>query len=310
MFPIRKVVFSSILRLSIGIMFLACLFMTVVQENDVLDIFFDMVALEFVESIDDVIFELCRRGFFSRSLKVAANQNNVIQCSSSLGARRIRKWSTRFIRAIYFSTAIVMLCGLSIITVRQSKGAYGCRSLLIDLGDGVWENAWVELDKKCSVDADCNNTNQLCYGDEDEDNRCYEKRLLIYSHFNGYYNQDGIWEGRPSYAEMNKESGDPFKSTIPAELKYCGDIESWVLSHPKIRTSLNANEKNECNWLLRSDQTEEFDLVEVSTKENWFMWKGQIKKNYKIGVSCAEVSNLSEVMISLRQANNHLTLPL
>ena len=186
----------GILRLSIGIMFLACLFMTVVQEDNVLDIFFDMIALEFVESIDDVIFELCRRGFFSRRLKVAANQKNVIQCSSSLGARRIRRWSKRFIRAMYFSIAIAMLCGLSVITFKQSKGTYGCRSLMIDLRDGVWENALVELDKTCFVDADCNNTNHRCYsGDEDEDGRCYEKRLLIYSHFNGYYNQDGLWGG-------------------------------------------------------------------------------------------------------------------
>lgn len=303
MFPRSKVVFSSILRISIGVLFLACLFMTVVQEDNVLEIFFDMIALEFIESIDDVIFELCRRGFFSRRLKVAANQKNVIQCSKSLGARRIRKLSKRLVRAMYFSTAIVMLCGLSIITVKQSKGAYGCRSLLIDFGDGVWENAWVELDKKCSVDSDCNNTNQKCYGgDEDEDGRCYEKRLLIYSHFNGYYKQEGLREGRPRYVEMNKESGDLFKSTIPAELTYCEDIESWVITHPKIRTSLDANEKNECNWLLRSDETEKFDLVELTKTENWFLWKGQIEKDYKIDVSCAEVSNnFSEVMVSLRQ---------
>ncbi len=267
--------------------------MTVVQEDNVLDIFFDMIALEFVETIDDVIFELCRRGFFSRRLKVAANQKNVIQCSSSLGARRIRRCSKRFIRAMYFSIAIAMLCGLSVITFKQSKGTYGCRSLMIDLRDGVWENAWVELDKTCFVDADCNNTNHQCYsGDEDEDGRCYEKRLLIYSHFNGYYNQDGLLGGRPRYKEMNKESGDPFKSTTPAELKYCEDIKSWVLSHPKIRTSLNANEKNECNWLLRSDETEKFDLVELSRTENWYLWKGKIKKGYKIGVSCAEVSTM------------------
>ncbi len=276
--------------------------MTVVQEDNVLDIFFDMIALEFVESIDDVIFELCRRGFFSRRLKVAANQENVIQCSKSQGARRIRKWSKRIIRVMYFSTAIVMLCGLSVITVEQSNGAYGCRSLLIDLGDGVWEGAWVKLEKKCFVDADCNYTNQKCYGeDEDEYSSCYEKRLLIYSHFNGYYNQEGHWNGRPRYVEMNKESGDPFESTIPAELKYCEDIESWVITHSKIRTSLDENEKNECNWLLRSDETEEFDLVELSKTEHWFLWKGQVKKDYKIGVSCAEVSIFSDVIVSLRQ---------
>lgn len=33
-----------------------------VQEDTVLDIFFDILALEFVENIDDVIFGLSKRG--------------------------------------------------------------------------------------------------------------------------------------------------------------------------------------------------------------------------------------------------------
>eukprot|EP00986_Skeletonema_menzelii_P019098 scaffold27063_cov200-Skeletonema_menzelii.AAC.2 len=261
------------------------------KESNVLDIFFDMIALEFVETIDDVIFELCKRGFFSRRLKVVANQEYVIQCSSSRDARRVRKWSKRFIRAMYFSTAIILLSGLSIITERQFEGAFGCRSLIIDFGDGVWEDAWVMLDQKCSVDADCNNANHRCYSG---DGFCYENRLLIYSHFNGYYNQEGNAGERPRYVERNKEKGDPFKSTIPAELWYCEDIESWVLSHPKIRPSLDADEINECNWLLRSGETEEFDLVELSTAEQWFLWKGQIQKDYHFQVSCAECANDAE----------------
>jgi hypothetical protein len=289
-FPRNKIFFSSILRISIGAMFLTCLFFVVIQESNVLDIFFDMVALEFVESIDDVIFNLCRRGFFSRRMKVAANQENVLHCSSSHGARRIRKWSKRFIRGMYFLTAIVLLSCLTYITIEQTRGAYGCRSLLVNLGDGLWENAWVQLDKQCSVDADCNNSNQRCYREKKEA-FCYENRLLIYSHFNGYYNHVGMKGERPSYEEMNKESGDPFKTTEPAEIMYCREIESWVFRHPKIRSSLDIGEEHECNWLLRSDETDDFDLVELSTTENWFLWKGEIKQDYKIKVRCAEVSN-------------------
>jgi len=289
-FPLSKVFFSSILRISIGAMFLTCLFFVVVQADNVIDIFFDILALEFVESIDDVIYELCRRGFFSRRLKVAANRENVLKCSSSHTARRIRRWSQRFIRAFYFSCAIAMLAGLSYITYQQTKGTHGCRSLKMKFGDGVWENAWVELDKQCSVDADCNNTNQKCYISEDGDGLCYENRLLIYSHFNGNYNQYDTVGQRPRYYETNKdESGDFFKSTIPAELKYCQDIESWVLTHPNIRTSLNPGKANKCNWLVRSERTEEFDLEELPRK-NWIMWHGQMEKDYDISVSCAEVS--------------------
>jgi hypothetical protein len=302
-FPRRKVFFSSILRISIGAMFLTCLFFVVVQADNVLDIFFDMIALEFVESIDDVIYELCRRGFFSRRLKVAANRENVLKCSSSHNARRIRRLSQRFIRAFYFSCAIAMLVGLSYITHQQTKGTYGCRSLKMKFGDGVWEDAWVKLDKQCSVDADCNNTDQRCYSG---DGLCYEKRLLVYSHFNGNYNQNGTFGQRPRYVEMNKESGDFFKSTIPAELKYCQEIKSWVLTHKNIRTSLNPDDDNKCNWLVRSERTEEFDLEELP-KKTWIMWYGQMEKDYDISVSCAEVSSLRHEVIAATSYNINLT---
>jgi hypothetical protein len=43
-YDMRKIVLSSILRLTIGYLFLLCLFLTVIQESDVLDIFFDVLG--------------------------------------------------------------------------------------------------------------------------------------------------------------------------------------------------------------------------------------------------------------------------
>jgi hypothetical protein len=43
-------------------MFLLTLFVAVAQASSVLEMFFDVLALEFVENIDDVIFELSKRG--------------------------------------------------------------------------------------------------------------------------------------------------------------------------------------------------------------------------------------------------------
>lgn len=233
-------------------------------------LFISTTALEFVESIDDVVFQLCRRGFFSRHLKVAANTDNVIQCDSSASARRLRKWSNRVIRIVYSSIMIGMCFGLSYITTQQPTGEYGCTSIVVQFGDEVWEDAWVALEDTCSVDSDCSNENQKCFQE-----KCYEKRLLIFSHFNGLYTFDGIVSQRPLYIERNKEKGDKYKNTIPAEIKYCEDIESWVFSHPNIRTSLDSDDSNECQWLLRSDQTEDFDLVELSIGF-WRLWDGKI----------------------------------
>lgn len=60
-FKMRKVIFSSILRMVVGYLFLTCLFLTVIQENDVLNIFFDVLALEFVEKLDDILHSLLKR---------------------------------------------------------------------------------------------------------------------------------------------------------------------------------------------------------------------------------------------------------
>ena len=49
--------------------------------------------------------------------------------------------------------------------------------------------------------------------------------------------------GKPRYVERNKEDGAPFRSTIPAEIIYCQDAESWVLRHEKIRTDINTDDK-------------------------------------------------------------------
>ncbi len=61
-FSMKRILLSSFLRLAVGYLFLSCLFLVVVQESTVLGIFFDVLALEFVENIDDVLFALFKRG--------------------------------------------------------------------------------------------------------------------------------------------------------------------------------------------------------------------------------------------------------
>jgi hypothetical protein len=62
----------------------------------------------------------------------------------------------------------------------------------VDFGDAAWEEARIKND----------NT----------------ERLLIYSHFNGIYEEEGHYNNRPRYVERNKEKGVPFKRIVPAEI--------------------------------------------------------------------------------------------
>ena len=50
--PVQKrVIISSIFRLIVGYLFLSSLFINIAQNSDVIEIFYDVLALEFVENI-------------------------------------------------------------------------------------------------------------------------------------------------------------------------------------------------------------------------------------------------------------------
>jgi len=233
-----KIVFSSILRISVGYLFFSCLFFTVIQASEVLQIFFDVLALQFVENIDDVVFALCKRGFFGRKLRTASNKEHSFD-PPGRNTHRFSLWMTRFIRLVYCVNAALMLIGISILMFKQDSGEYRCKSKSIAFGDEVWEKAWVKLGP-CNADSDCSDDRQQC-----KESYCYEQRLLVYSHFNGIYEEStrDKHHGRPRYVERNKEDGSPFLETIPAEIIYCKDLEAWVFRHQNIRTSLDELEE-------------------------------------------------------------------
>lgn len=250
-----------------GYLFLLCMFLTVMQESTVLDIFFDILALEFIESIDDVIYELSKRGFLGRKLRVAANNEHHIECSAQ--SHGSRKWTKRFIRFIYLFNVALGIGALAYFSHQQQQGAYRCNSVTVSFGDAIWEDAYI-------VNGDGTT----------------EKRLLLLSHFNGVYVETKPDINRkPRYVERNKEDGDEFAKTIPAEIVYCEDIEAWVFRHPNILTSDTSDEvddENECSWLLRSPSTETFDLTELAEEEEWFVWQGLVESDYRISIECNE----------------------
>ena len=64
----------------------------------------------------------------------------------------------------------------------------------------------------------------------------FNTQTLVFSYFNGVYEQRGTHENRPRYVEMNKFDRKEFYpgAVIPAEIKYDSDSEAWVFSHSKI----------------------------------------------------------------------------
>lgn len=69
-----KFVIYMVFRIVMGYLFLLDLFIVTVQATDVLEIFFNILALEFVKKIDDVTFLLAKISVFVHRLKQATTQ--------------------------------------------------------------------------------------------------------------------------------------------------------------------------------------------------------------------------------------------
>jgi hypothetical protein len=107
----RKILLSSLLRLCMGYMFLLTLFVAVVQSDNVLDLFFNVLALEFVENIDTVIFALSRRGFFGRTLRKVANKPRFIVTGRE--TYLLRRYTKRLIKITYaINISIRYVCAI------------------------------------------------------------------------------------------------------------------------------------------------------------------------------------------------------
>ena len=84
--------------------------------------------------------------------------------------------------------------------------------------------------------------------------------------------------------EQNKFDGTSFDTAspdtenmsvkIPAKIQYCKSIRAWVFLHEYIRKS--TRDDSECPWLLRSEETEVYDIEEVQGP--WQVWAGVIRK--------------------------------
>jgi hypothetical protein len=230
----RRIIIVSLLRIFVGYLFLLTLFINVAQNDDVVEIFYDLLALEFVEHIENMAYALGKRGFFGKTVMLSTRK-----CRHRIGVSgrgvASREWPYRVARCVYFVNAALIMIGMAIITRDESRGLYRCKSLSFNIGEDIWDEA-----------------NIL----KDESSHMTEPRLLVYTYFAGDYAENGTHDGYPKYTEQNKlDDSTGFVNTVGAEFVYCKELRAWVFRHPQIKTSINARKENECSWLLRSPTT-------------------------------------------------------
>ena len=258
----KFVVWSSV-RVVMGYLFLSNLFIFVCRATSVIDIFFDVLALQSLQQIDDVAFRLARLSVFGRHLKQASLWGCFRREVEKLPLSERRGKMTQFVSALYLVNFCTMMAGMAIISRRQSSGCYTCASITVRFSDEIWENAFVLNSTTGRVD----------------NGRFY----LIYSYFNGKYVVNGTHDGRSVYTEQNKFDDRPYEVKIGATTSYCKEEQAWMFMHERIRKDANTLDST-CPWLLRSPETFSFDLLEVSG--DWSIWTGVISDGASFRTTC------------------------
>ncbi|KAL7545120.1 hypothetical protein ACHAWF_013504, partial [Thalassiosira exigua] len=208
----RRFIFCAVLRIVMGYLFLFNLFIVVVQAKDVINIFFDAMALQFLEQIDDIAFNLAKKDVFGKRLKRAATRKCFRTEFAKMPFARRKKMSI-FVQVMYCVNLCAMIGTLCLISFKQVKGDYNCDSITVTFDDHTWQNALV-----------VNDTESI------------ERRTLVYSYFNGVYRRIGTSDGRPRYTEQNKFDDSKYNDKIGATIRYCQSERACELSQMPIRT--------------------------------------------------------------------------
>lgn len=145
------------------------------------------------QKIDDTAFALAKKGFLGQKLLIATakkhtieiplgtNRESVVLSRDLFGDQKsvhrdiLRSGSmisssrsNNIARTLYYLNGLILLSGLTYLSVNQSRGYYRCRRIDVSFAEQSWEKAKI-----------INNE---------------ETRLLIYPYFNGAYHQDGSGE--------------------------------------------------------------------------------------------------------------------
>lgn len=254
-----KFIFCAVLRFIMGYLFYLNMFTVVVQATAVIDIFFDVLALQFLQQLDDIAFNLAKMDVFGKRIKRASTRKCFRAEFEKLPFGRRKKMSV-FVKVMYIINLIGLMTGMAMVTIKQMNGYYHCQSITVQFDDRIWEKAYVMTD-----------TGGV------------EQWALFYSYFNGVYVKNGTHHGRPVYTEQNKFDDTEFKVKTGAIIKYCDGEGAWVFMHEKIRKDIGRDDAD-CPWLLRSPETSSYNLLEVDS--SWSIWTGVISTGSTFQTSC------------------------
>ena len=269
---------SNCLRMIEGILSVIVAFLFIVQSTNNLELFQNFAAVSFVSELDNIAFYIAENGYTVVDLsKETANIKEHFVFKNQPKDKVVKK-----IQRQSLSCLMLVLYGffLASIAVQLRGEVYNstCQSFLVTFD--IFEYDYFRFCDICP-DAWKNRTDNI-----------------VYPNFNGVYipkkfpngDFDLSDEKRPTYVQSTQdEEGltiiDVSKEEPRGIFKYCKFINAWVFTIEGVNKS--PEDKDSCDWLMKSQATDEFDFNLVP-KNNWDIWTGVIEKAIDLRIDCAE----------------------
>jgi hypothetical protein len=126
---LSKFYFAYLLQFCVGVLYQIAIFILVVSSSNVLDLFLNFSALEFINAVDEIAFALALRGYLSDSIRKACITVTKQKLAHNINGRCMRQ-------IIYFLLSATLVGMFAWISVLQRQGKFDCNRLQVQFGDG------------------------------------------------------------------------------------------------------------------------------------------------------------------------------
>jgi len=302
---------GNVLRLVEGVMGIFVAFLFICQADDVLQLFLDFAAVQFVSEMDNIGFYVIDRGYILMNLgDVTDNIKRTTFLARTklqvcaIGHRKHSLPTTAIRNASVASMCLFLYIAWMLVWYEQNRGDYfwdDCTEFQVNFVDKSYHNFF---DYKCDQ-------LQLTYENVMKDEKATDEEQMVakqrlcsqgwtrrndaidYSSFNGMYsvatkiNSDRIqmFHDRPLYIQKHEDqTAFQFYDKSPSgEFKYCEQLKAWVFTIPGVTKGVGADD---CSWLMKSRKTEALSLDDVD-EQDWMVWSGVVSEA-SVDITCVE----------------------
>ena len=115
-----------------GYLFLINVVVILMQATSVIEIFYDVLALQFVQTLDDISFRVSKWDVLGKQLQRATNTIYFhTEFQKQKESKRMRRRMKIFLKALYFINLAGFVSAMLVISVRQYTGYYQCDSITL-----------------------------------------------------------------------------------------------------------------------------------------------------------------------------------